>query len=50
MKLAGLGAPLCPMHYLDQKERRRFLLFGELTGAGLFCTQDGCFGQLNVKG
>lgn len=46
----GLGDPPCPMHYLDQKERRRFLLFGEITGGGPFCTRDGCFGQLNVKG
>jgi len=48
----GLGEPSCPMHYLDRKERRRFLLFGEITGKGPYCagTKDDCFKRLNVKG
>lgn len=48
----GAGNPDCPMYYLTWKDRRRFLLFGELTGRGMFCsgTKDECFKRLNVKG
>ncbi len=45
-----VGDVLCPMQYLDQVGRRRFVLLGLLGGSGTFC-KDGfdCFRQLTVK-
>lgn len=45
-----VGDVLCPMQYLDQVRRRRFILLGVLGGEGPFC-QDGfqCFRHLDVK-
>jgi len=45
-----VGDVLCPMQYLNQVGRRRFVLLGLLGGSGAFC-KDGfnCFRQLTVK-
>ncbi|MDP2876461.1 MAG: hypothetical protein Q8O00_09785, partial [Holophaga sp.] len=45
-----VGDVLCPMQYLDQVARRRFILLGVLGGSGTFC-KDGfeCYRNLTVK-
>ncbi len=43
-------SPRCPMNYLNQRERRLFILDGALGGDGRFCeaAPDQCWTQLNV--
>jgi hypothetical protein len=41
----------CPMQYLGKREKRLFVLLGELDGAGKLCSAapDDCMGSVNVR-
>lgn len=50
-KPSGARVPDCPMQYMDWKEKRRLVLFGERGGAGKFCSDKAhrCWQSLTTK-